>query len=231
RSSRPRSADGRTLRSTATTRPTPTRCGRWDWTTSATPSPTCPRRTARPWPRSPGPRCRVTDELDRLADALATGTAPALIGAVRTRDAEAVRVLLGHLDVLRLRALAVVLADLAGALDEEAALPDEGEQPEAEARLEDYLWPRSQGVPVAEAAARVGVAAEHGRTQDERPHRKEAGGVASWTRGCGRWRPNAPAPGPASTGSTSPKCSTPSSKTKKRTEIERADVPGKVAPR
>lgn len=117
----------------------------------------------------------MTDELDRLADALATGTAPALIGAVRTRDAKAVRVLLGHLDVLRLRALAVVLADLAGAIDEEAALPDEGEQTEAEARLEDYLWLRSQGVPVAEAAQRVGVTAKHALTKYERHHRKEAG--------------------------------------------------------
>src|SRR5690606_37076899 len=95
------------------------------------------------------------------------------IGAVRNRDADTVRVLLGRLDVLRLRALAVVLADLAGAIDEEAALPDEGEQTEAEARLEDYVWLRSQGVPGAEAAPRVGVTAKNALTTYERHHRKE----------------------------------------------------------
>lgn len=72
-------------------------------------------------------------DLDALAWDLHTGTAPALVRAVHARDAEAVQRRLAALDVLQLRALAVVLADLIPdrvvdlqlrALDRERPVPD-----------------------------------------------------------------------------------------------------------
>jgi hypothetical protein len=75
----------------------------------------------------------VADELDALAWDLHTGTAPALVRAVHQRDVAAVHDRLAGLDVLELRALAVVLADLIPdrvfdlqlrALDRERPVPD-----------------------------------------------------------------------------------------------------------
>lgn len=54
----------------------------------------------------------MATDLDALAWDLHTGTAPALVRAVHRRDADAVRERLGALDLLQLRALVVVLADL-----------------------------------------------------------------------------------------------------------------------
>lgn len=51
-------------------------------------------------------------DLDALAWDLHTGTAPALVRAVHGRDVATVHERLTALDVLQLRALAVVLADL-----------------------------------------------------------------------------------------------------------------------
>jgi hypothetical protein len=53
-----------------------------------------------------------TPDLDALAWDLHTGTAPALVRAVHQRDADAVHERLAGLDVLQLRGLVVVLADL-----------------------------------------------------------------------------------------------------------------------
>jgi hypothetical protein len=54
----------------------------------------------------------ATPDLDALAWDVLTGTAPGLVRAVHHRDADAVHERLATLDVLELRALAVVLADL-----------------------------------------------------------------------------------------------------------------------
>jgi hypothetical protein len=54
----------------------------------------------------------TTPDLDTLAWDLHTGTAPALVRAVHQRDERAVHERLAGLDVLQLRALVVVLADL-----------------------------------------------------------------------------------------------------------------------
>jgi hypothetical protein len=75
----------------------------------------------------------VSDDLDALAWDLRTGTAPGLVRAVHDRDADAVHRRLAALDVVQLRALAVVLADLIPdrvfdlqlrALDAERPVPD-----------------------------------------------------------------------------------------------------------
>lgn len=75
----------------------------------------------------------ATPDLDALAWDMLTGTAPALVRAVHQRDADTVHERLGGLDVLQLRALAVVLADLIPdrvfdlrlrALDRERPVPD-----------------------------------------------------------------------------------------------------------
>ena len=72
-------------------------------------------------------------DLDALAWDLHTGTAPALVRAVHARDADTVHDRLTALNVLELRALAVVLADLIPdrvfdlqlrALDRERPVPD-----------------------------------------------------------------------------------------------------------
>lgn len=72
-------------------------------------------------------------DLDALAWDMTTGTAPALVRAVHARDADTVHERLAALDVLQLRALAVVLADLIPdrvfdlqlrALDRERPVPD-----------------------------------------------------------------------------------------------------------
>ncbi len=72
-------------------------------------------------------------DLDALAWDLHTGTAPGLVRDVHRRDARAVQERLAELDVLELRALAVVLADLIPdrvfdlqlrALDRERPVPD-----------------------------------------------------------------------------------------------------------
>lgn len=105
------------------------------------------------------------DDLDGLAEAMATGTAPALVGAVHSRDAIAVQVLLGRLDVIRLRALAVVLADEVAVLHD---LPDVAPpQTRKEARMEDYAYLRRTGSTVADAAARVGIGARQARMEYE----------------------------------------------------------------
>lgn len=75
----------------------------------------------------------ATPDLDALAWDMATGTAPALVRAVHGRDADTVHERLAGLDVMQLRALAVVLADFIPervfdlqlrALDRERPVPD-----------------------------------------------------------------------------------------------------------
>lgn len=72
-------------------------------------------------------------DLDALAWDLHTGTAPSLVRAVHDRDIDAVHQRLSALDVVELRALVVVLADLIPdrvfdlqlrALDAERPVPD-----------------------------------------------------------------------------------------------------------
>lgn len=72
-------------------------------------------------------------DLDALAWDLHTGTAPGLVRAVHQRDEHTVHERLGTLDVVQLRALVVVLADLIPdrvfdlqlrALDAERPVPD-----------------------------------------------------------------------------------------------------------
>lgn len=105
------------------------------------------------------------EDLDGLAEAMATGTAPALVGAVHSRDAGAVHVLLGRLDVVRLRALAVVLADEVAVLHD---LPETApSQTRKEARLEDYAFLRGAGSSIKEAAARVGIGDRQARMEYE----------------------------------------------------------------
>lgn len=92
-------------------------------------------------------------ELEDMAQALAVTVAPALVTAVHTADPRMIERLLAGLDRQRLLALAVVLA---AALDE----PDEprpARQTAVEAKREDYVFLRSAGLTVEEAAERVRI--------------------------------------------------------------------------